>query len=87
MAQVREVVAEAALAHSVRNKVEAANRRANYLRERRSLMETWATFLALLTRVHERAATGACTIGNQMAELMGLSMSLTKKSFMLSAPR
>ena len=45
VAQVREVVAEAALAHSVRNKVEAAYRRANYLDERRSLMETWATFL------------------------------------------
>ena len=45
-AKAREVVAEAALAHSVRNKVEAAYRRATYLDERRDLMNGWATFLA-----------------------------------------
>jgi len=41
----REVVAEAALAHTVRNQVEAAYRRATYLDERRKLMNSWATFV------------------------------------------
>jgi integrase len=43
--KVREVVAEAALAHSIRNRTEAAYRRALYLDERRLLMERWAAFL------------------------------------------
>jgi integrase len=42
VAKVREVVAEAALAHSVRDKTEAAYRRSTYLDERRKLMEKWA---------------------------------------------
>lgn len=37
-------VAEAALAHTVANKVEAAYRRTNYLDKRRNLMRDWATF-------------------------------------------
>ncbi|KEO86036.1 integrase [Erythrobacter sp. JL475] len=37
-------VAEAALAHSVANKVEAAYRRTNYLDKRRDLMREWAAF-------------------------------------------
>lgn len=37
-------VAEAALAHTVANKVEAAYRRTNYLDKRRDLMRDWATF-------------------------------------------
>jgi integrase len=41
----REVVAEAALAHSVRNRTEAAYRRAQYIEERRVLMERWAAFV------------------------------------------
>jgi integrase len=44
VAKVREVVAEAALAHGVRDKTEAAYRRAPYLDERRKLMERWAAF-------------------------------------------
>jgi integrase len=40
----REVVAEAALAHAIRDKAEAAYRRSNYLEERTSLMQRWATF-------------------------------------------
>jgi integrase len=43
--KVREVVAEAVLAHSVRDKTEGAYRRTTYLGERRELMERWATFL------------------------------------------
>ena len=38
----REVVAEAALAHTVRNKVEAAYRRTDYRDERVGLMQRWA---------------------------------------------
>lgn len=37
-------VAEAALAHTVANKVEAAYRRTNYLDKRRDLMREWAAF-------------------------------------------
>lgn len=38
-------VVEAALAHTISNKVEAAYRRTNYLEKRRSLMDAWASFL------------------------------------------
>ena len=37
-------VAEAALAHTVANRVEAAYRRTNYLDKRRELMRDWADF-------------------------------------------
>lgn len=37
-------VVEAALAHTIKNKVEAAYRRTNYLEKRRVLMEAWADF-------------------------------------------
>ena len=40
-----ENVAEAALAHTVKNKVEAAYRRTNYLEKRRDLMAWWAAYL------------------------------------------
>jgi integrase len=40
--QCREVVAEAALAHTVKNKVEAAYRRTTYMEERVGLMQAWA---------------------------------------------
>jgi integrase len=39
-------LAEAALAHTVENKVEAAYRRGDALRRRRELMDAWATYLA-----------------------------------------
>jgi hypothetical protein len=42
--KVREVVAEAALAHSVKDKTEAAYRRAAYLDERRDLMQRCASY-------------------------------------------
>jgi integrase len=42
--KAREVVAEAALAHNVKDKTESAYRRAVYLDERRGLMERWATY-------------------------------------------
>ena len=41
----REVV-EAALAHVVQNKVEAAYRRTDLFERRRRLMDNWATYLA-----------------------------------------
>jgi integrase len=40
-------VVEAALAHTIKNKVEAAYRRTNYLEKRRVLMEEWGAFLGL----------------------------------------
>ena len=40
-------VAEAALAHTVENKVEAAYRRTQYLDQRRELMEAWGQFCEL----------------------------------------
>lgn len=39
-------VAEAALAHAISNKVEAAYRRTDFLEKRRSLMTEWADFCA-----------------------------------------
>jgi len=39
-------VAEAALAHAIPNKVEAAYRRTDFLDKRRKLMDTWAAFCA-----------------------------------------
>jgi integrase len=44
VAKVREVVAEAALAHGVKDKSEAAYRRATYLDERVSVMQRWANY-------------------------------------------
>lgn len=41
-------VAEAALAHAISNKVEAAYRRTDFLEKRRSLMREWATFCTSL---------------------------------------
>jgi hypothetical protein len=45
--KTREVVAEAALAHTLRDRTEAAYRRAEYLDERRGLMERWAVYCGL----------------------------------------
>ena len=42
--KVREVVAEAALAHRVKDKTEAAYRRAAYLDEPGDLMQRWASY-------------------------------------------
>lgn len=39
-------VVEAALAHTIRNKVEAAYRRTNYVEKRRVLMNEWDAFVA-----------------------------------------
>ena len=38
-------VCEMALAHTIKNKVEAAYRRGDLLDKRRSLMETWASYV------------------------------------------
>lgn len=45
MPQVPGDVAEAALAHKVRNKTEAAYRRTKFLEQRRELMSAWGEFL------------------------------------------
>jgi integrase len=45
VSKAREVVAEAALAHAVRDKTEAAYRRAVYLEERQMLMARWAEYV------------------------------------------
>jgi integrase len=42
--QCREVVAEAALAHTIKDKTEAAYRRTSFLEERVGLMERWCSF-------------------------------------------
>jgi integrase len=46
VARAREVVAEAALAHTVSDKTEASYRRATYFEERKALIAAWATFCA-----------------------------------------
>ena len=47
IAKAREVVAEAALAHGVRDRTEAAYRRSVYLDERRQLMDRWANYCSI----------------------------------------
>jgi len=54
VAKVDEDVAEAALAHVVRDKVKAAYKRTQFLEERRTLMALWATYIV-------SAAAGAKT--------------------------
>ncbi len=49
-------VAEAALAHAIQNKTEAAYRRAKYLDQRRELMAKWADYLAGTSNVVRLAA-------------------------------
>src|SRR5215813_6772087 len=49
VAKVREVVSEAALLHTVKDKTEAAYRRAIYLEERITLMARWASFCTGIT--------------------------------------
>lgn len=48
-------VAEAALAHAIQNKVEAAYRRTNYLEKRKSLMKDWADFCLSRKRTPKRS--------------------------------
>jgi integrase len=57
-------VVEAALAHAVRSKVEAAYRRTNYLDKRRLLMHDWANFLV---------SSGACRPDAPTTELTKLT--------------
>ena len=44
MDPLKNKVAEAALAHAIPNKVEAAYRRTDFLEKRRALMGDWGTF-------------------------------------------
>jgi hypothetical protein len=55
--KAREVVAEAALAHGVKDKTEAAYRRATYFDERRGIMERWAVYCG---RTRTRGLIGRC---------------------------
>ena len=43
--RTREIVAEAALAHTLPNKVEAAYKRTKFLDQRRQMMTAWADYL------------------------------------------
>ena len=52
-------VAEAALAHTIANKTEAAYRRAKYLDQRRDLMERWAEYIAGASNVLQLAVSNA----------------------------
>ena len=56
MPTVPSDVAEAALAHAIANKTEAAYRRTKYLDQRRGLMTAWADFLAGSSNVVRLAA-------------------------------
>jgi integrase len=56
MPSVPAAVAETALAHSIPNKVEAAYRRTMFLDQRRTLMKSWAEFLAGESNVVRLAA-------------------------------
>lgn len=51
-------VAEAALAHAIQNKVEAAYRRTNYLEKRKGLMKDWADFCLSRNSKPKRARSG-----------------------------
>jgi integrase len=55
-------VAEAALAHSVGDEVEAAYRRGDLFDKRRPLMDDWATFLQPAKRASRRANAAAFTL-------------------------
>src|SRR5262245_31148453 len=63
VAKCRPEVAEAALAHAVKDKVEAAYRRAEYLEERRALMGKWGKFLngQSRPRAHRQISSGTLT--------------------------
>ena len=52
-------VAEAALAHAIPNRVEAAYRRAKYLDQRRDLMGKWAAYLGGAENVVKLVSSGA----------------------------
>ena len=55
---VRREVAEAALAHVVKNKVEAAYARSDLLESRREVMERWSEYLARGESVRKRGQSG-----------------------------
>ena len=57
----REVV-EAALAHVVRNRVEAAYARSDLFERRRRLMDDWAEYLAREPRTESRDAAGQLSL-------------------------
>ena len=57
MAKVREVVSEAALSHTVKDKTEAAYRRATYMDERITLVADWADYC--LKDLHKKRAPDA----------------------------
>jgi integrase len=56
--EVAREVAEAALAHTLENKVEAAYRRTDFLAKRRSLMNIWADFCVPPARSSAQRPTG-----------------------------
>jgi integrase len=56
-------VAEAALAHVVGDKVEAAYRRGDLFEKRRRLMEAWATYCAVTSQTGDTYATKPMAVG------------------------
>lgn len=60
VARCQPEVAEAALAHAIKDKVEAAYRRAEYLDERKTLMSEWGRFLngQSRPRAHKQISSG-----------------------------
>ena len=48
-------VVEAALAHTVANKVEAAYRRTDFLEKRKGLMLSWSNYIAPASSIHRQA--------------------------------
>lgn len=60
--KVREVVAEAALAHAVKDETEAAYRRATYFDERAELMQRWGKYCG-----DRKVATRKATSGKVIA--------------------
>lgn len=58
-------IAEAALAHTLENKVEAAYRRTDFLAKRRDLMKTWADFCVppVKTRSRQQAERKNAVVG------------------------
>ena len=58
---VRREVAEAALAHVVKNKVEAAYARSDLLESSREVMERWSDYLAMGHRAAQASLDSAIT--------------------------
>ena len=82
----REVV-EAALAHVVKNKVEAAYRRTDLFERRRVLMEDWAGYLAGESRPRASGPAPLIRRGGPPGRLRGMAFELASGSSNLTAEK